>query len=162
MFNESFANFVGARGAEWFFRAQGRPEAVDEALADWRNDLVLSAFWTRVYNELDSAFKAHPDDRDARLRARSGVYAGARQRLRAEVAPRLTNYPTRWADRVVLDNSALLSRRVYLTDLWLFDAVYEREGRDLRRAIARIILLAKSRPDEPYAALREWVGGTTN
>ena len=161
VFNESFANFVGARGAEWFFRARGQSGAVDAALKDWQNDLVLSAFWTSVYNELDSAFKAHPDDRGARLAARAAVYARARQRLRTEVAPRLTNYPAGWADRVVLDNSALLSRRVYLTDLWLFDAVYEREGRDLRRTIARVIALARSRPKSPYAALREWVGGAT-
>ena len=162
VFNESFANFVGARGAEWFFRARGQPAAVEAARADWRNDLALSAFWTGVYDELDSAFKANPDDRAARLRAREAVYARARQRLRAEVAPRLTNYPPGWADRVALDNASLLSRRVYLTDLWLFDAVYEREGRDLKRTIARVIALAKARPREPYAALRDWVGTTVD
>ena len=162
VFNESFANFVGARGAEWFFASRGQAGAVDAARKDWQNDLVLSAFWTRVYTELDSAFKAHPDDRAARLRAREAAYARARQRLRAEVAPRLANYPAGWADRVALDNASLLSRRVYLTDLWLFDAVYEREGRDLKRTIARVIALARSQPKEPYAALREWVGGATN
>lgn len=158
VFNESFANFVGARGAEWLFRSRGQLGAVSEAARDWQNDLVLGAFWTSVYNSVDSAFRAHPDDRAARLVARDTVYARARARLQADVAPRLTGFPPAWADRVVLDNSALLSRRVYLTDLWLFDAVYERERRDLRRTIARVIELARSRPREPYAALREWVG----
>ena len=157
VFNESFANFVGARGAEWFFRSHGQPGAVTEAVRDWQNDLVLSEFWTSVYNQLDSAFKAHPDSREARLEARASIYARARERLRTEVAPRLTNIPPNWAERVPLNNSALLSRRVYLTDLWLFDAVYEREGRDLKRTIARVIALAKDRPKEPYAALKEWV-----
>lgn len=144
VFNESFANFVGARGAEWLFRARAHPGAAAETARDWQNDRVLSAFWTGVYNELDSAFKAHPESRA--------------ERLRAEVAPRLTNLPPAWADRVPLNNAALLARRVYLTDLWLFDAVYDRERHDLRRTIARVIALAKSRPDEPYAALRDWVG----
>jgi predicted aminopeptidase len=161
VFNESFANFVGARGSAWLFRARGQPAAVAEAERDWQNDRVLSTFWTDVYNELDSAFKAHPGSRDARQRPREGVYARARARLRAEVAPRLTNIPPNWADRVPLNNSALLSRRVYLTDLGLFDAVHEREGRDLRRTIARVVALAKARPDAPYAALREWVGRGT-
>jgi predicted aminopeptidase len=59
---------------------------------------------------------------------------------------------------VQLDNAVLLARRVYLTDLWLFERVYELEGGDLRRAIARIVQLARSREDDPYGALREWVG----
>jgi predicted aminopeptidase len=159
VFNESFANFVGARGAEWFFRSRGQLAAVGAARTDWQNDLVLSAFWTSVYNSVDSAFKAHPSDRAARLEARDTVYAAARRRLRNEVAPRLSGFPPGWADRLPLDNASLLARRVYLTDLWLFDAVYEREGGDLKRAIARVIALAKSRPKEPYAALREWVDG---
>jgi len=158
VFNESFANFVGARGAEWFFRSRGQPGGAAEAARDWQNDLVLSAFWTSVYNELDAAFKAHPESRAARLAVRDTIYARARQRLRSEIAPRLTNVPPGWADRVPLDNSTLLSRRVYLTDLWLFDAVYEREGRDLKRTIARVIALAKERPREPYAALKGWLG----
>ena len=158
VFNESFANFVGARGAEWLFRARAQPGAAAESARDWQNDRVLSTFWTAVYSELDSAFKANPESRADRLRARAAVYARARARLRADIAPQLTNVPPNWADRVPLNNAALLARRVYLTDLWLFDAVYDRERRDLRRTIARVIALAKARPDEPYAALREWVG----
>jgi hypothetical protein len=38
-----------------------------------------------------------------------------------------------------------------------FDAVYGRESGDLRRAIARITELARSRPDDPFAAVREWL-----
>jgi hypothetical protein len=56
-----------------------------------------------------------------------------------------------------LDNAALLARRIYLTDLDAFDRVYEAEARDLRRAIARVITLAKRREDDPYAELRTWL-----
>jgi predicted aminopeptidase len=59
--------------------------------------------------------------------------------------------------RVALDNAALLARRVYAQDLDLFDAAYEREGRDLRRTIARVIALAKRERKDPYAALRTFV-----
>jgi len=60
---------------------------------------------------------------------------------------------------VQLNNAALLARRVYATDLDVFDRVYEKEGRDLTRTIGRIIGLAKSNPKAPFLALRKWVGG---
>jgi hypothetical protein len=53
-----------------------------------------------------------------------------------------------------------MARRVYLTDLDLFDAVWVREGQDLRKTITRIIALAKSKPKDPFGALREWVAKT--
>jgi predicted aminopeptidase len=159
VFNESFANFVGARGAAWFYRARGDERAAAEVDARWRDERVLGAFWTGVHDALDSAYAAHPADSAARVAARDTVYARARGALAAEVVPALhARVSPRYAERVPLDNAALLARRIYLTDLQLFDGVYEREGRDLRRTIARVIALAKSRPDDPYAALREWLG----
>lgn len=160
IFNESFANFVGARGAAWLFRARGDQRSAAEVDARWGDERLLGAFWTDVYAALDSAFKAHPDDRRARLVARDSIYAGARRRLADSVAPALHGpVGPRWAERVRLDNAALLARRIYLTDLQLFDGVYEREGGDLRRTIARVVAFAKARPTDPYAGLREWLGG---
>ena len=158
VFNESFANFVGARGAAWLFRSRGDERAAAEVDARWRDERVLGAFWTRVYRELDSAFKANPNDRSARLAAREAIYANARRLLADSVAPVLhMKIAPGWASRVKLDNAALLARRIYLTDLDLFDGVYEREGRDLRRALDRIVALARSRPKDPYEALRDWL-----
>jgi len=51
---------------------------------------------------------------------------------------------------------------VYASDLDMFDRLYEKEGRDLKRSIGRIISLAKSNPKEPFSALRSWVGLTAN
>ena len=67
----------------------------------------------------------------------------------------------RYVERVRLDNAALLARRVYLTELDLFDAVFVREGRDVRRTIERVIAIAKSDDDDPYGALRRWLSGAT-
>jgi hypothetical protein len=63
-----------------------------------------------------------------------------------------------YAQRVPLDNASLLARRVYAKNLELFDAIYEREGRDLKRTIGRTIALAKSAPKDPYGALSKWLG----
>src|SRR5262249_49812513 len=59
VFNESFANFTGARGSAWFFRSRHQPAAAEEADARWNDDKVMSQFWARLYHAVDSTFKAH-------------------------------------------------------------------------------------------------------
>jgi predicted aminopeptidase len=156
-FNESFASFVGARGAAAFFRMRGRAGQAEKAEAEWSDEKILGEFWTRLATSIDSAFSMHPDSREARLAARDTVYMEARRALVSDVAPRLRTVSPFYAQRVQLDNASLLARRVYAKRLDLFDAVWEKEGRDLRRAIARIIELAKSRPKDPYGAVQEYV-----
>jgi predicted aminopeptidase len=162
VFNESFANFVGARGAAWLFRTRGSADAAEQTDARWEDDKLLGAFWSALYHSIDSAFAAHPGDggaaRAARLAARDTLYRLARIDLVETLGPKLRTVGPRYLERVPLDNASLLARRVYLTDLELFDAVYEREGRDLRKTVATIVELAKKEPDDPYGGLRGWLG----
>jgi hypothetical protein len=157
IFNESFANFVGSRGAMWFFRSRG--DTVNERVSeeDWERDKIMGRFWESLYRSLDSAFQAHPDDRSARLAAATAIYDRAAELYTDSVAPRLPGFGSRPVVRPTLDNAILLARRVYRTGLDEFDAVFALEGNDLKRAMDRIIELAKSRPDDPYGALREWL-----
>lgn len=161
IFNESFANFVGARGASWFFRARGDTVAAAASDARWADEKVLGRFYGALYHELDSAFKAHPGGgavgKAMRIAVRDTIFARARETLASEVAPQLRTISPRAIVRSRLDNSTVLSRRVYLTDLELFDAVHDREGRDLRRAIERVVAIAKATPRDPYAGLRAWL-----
>ena len=165
VFNESFANFVGSRGAAWLFRSRGSLDAAEQTDARWEDEKLLGTFWAALYHSIDSAFKAHPGAsgaaRTARLAARDTLYRLARIDLVETLGPKLRTVGPRYLERVALDNAALLAQRVYLTDLPLFDAVYAREGFDLRRTVRRVIELAKSRPKDPYGALRDWLGGTT-
>ena len=157
VFNESFANFVGARGSAWFFRARGAPVAADQADARWADEKTLSRFWATLYRRVDSAFKAHPTDSLARLAARDSLYKEARRELVDSVGPHLRTYGPHALERVRLDNAALLAHRLYDTDLDLFDQVWVIEHGDLRRTVARIIELAKSRTKDPFRALRDAV-----
>jgi predicted aminopeptidase len=158
-FNESFANWVGARGSADFYRARGFPGAVAEAEARWSDDKLLGRFWKQLHAEIDSAFKAHPGDEglQQRLTDRDRIYRAAREELVFRLGPRLRTVAPRYVERVRLDNAALLARRIYQTDLDLFDAVWAREQMDTRRAIARIIEIAKSDETAPYDALRRWL-----
>ncbi len=157
-FNESFAMFVGARGAAAFFRSRGQEAAAAKLDAEWEDDKLLARFWATVIKSLDSAYAAHADSKPARIAARDTVYLRARARLISEIAPAFRTINPRYAERVPLDNASLLARRVYASDLDVFDQVYAREGRDLKRTIGRVIALAKSRPEAPFAAIRQWVG----
>ncbi|MFL5526469.1 MAG: aminopeptidase [Gemmatimonadaceae bacterium] len=157
-FNESFAMFVGARGAAAFFRLRGQEAAAAKLDAEWQDDKVLARFWAGVIRTLDSAYAAHPESKEARIAVRDTVYARTRVALVKEIAPQLKTINPLYAERVLLNNAALLARRVYASDLDVFDLIYEREGRDLKRAIGRIISLAKSNAKAPFVALRGWVG----
>jgi predicted aminopeptidase len=161
VFNESFASMVGSRGAEWFFRSRGRGDLADSVAAQWEDDKVLGHFYARLYRAVDSAFKARPGDdsasRAARIAARDSLYRAARAELRTVVAPQLRTIPPGWAERVRLDNAALLARRVYSTHLDWFDEVYALEGRNVRHAVRRITDIAREHPKDPYDGLRRWI-----
>jgi predicted aminopeptidase len=157
VFNESFANFVGTRGAEWFYAARGDSARVALARTDWARQKTLGRFWSAVYNSVDSAFKAHPASKGERLAAREIVFTGARERFAREIEPQLPGFNPDKPVTLHLDNAALMSRRMYRTGLDDFDAIYEREGERLPAAVTRIIALARSKPKDPYAAMRAYV-----
>lgn len=161
VFNESFANFVGARGSAWLFRSRGSSEAANETDARWSDEKLMAQFWARLYRSVDSAFQAHPTDSTARLAARDTLYARARRELVEALGPQLRTIGPRSLERMRLDNAALLAHRVYATDLDLFDAVWTREQGDLKRAIAQVISLAKASPKDPFGALHDWIAGAT-
>lgn len=157
-FNESFASFVGARGAAAFFRRRGQAEAAKEVEARWADEKLLASFWAALLTSLDSAFKAHSNSRVERLEARDSVYARARIALVRDVSREFQTIGPTFATRVPLNNAALLARRIYAQDLQVFDDVYAREGSDLRRAVGRIVGLARANPKDPFGALHRFVG----
>jgi len=141
IFNESFANFVGARGAAAFFRSRGDTVNAVRTERRWEDEKRLGAFWTRVKDSLELAYGAHPGPagKAQRVAARDSVYRWARRQLVDSVGPQLTTFPAWYAARVRLDNAALLARRVYMNDLAGFDRVWEGEGRDLKATVAKLI-----------------------
>ncbi len=139
-FNESFASFVGGRGTELFFQTRGDSALVRRAREDWRNDLILGAFWERTSREIDSVFSSLSEMATTRrIAARDTIYAWARRRLVDSVGPQLKGYPAGWTRRLPLDNAVLLAQRVYSDRLDRFDSVYTAADDDLRLAIQRII-----------------------
>ncbi|MEO7182150.1 MAG: aminopeptidase [Gemmatimonadaceae bacterium] len=159
VFNESFANFVGARGAERFFRSRGQDSAARLVVARFEDEKVLGHFWAALYARVDSAFKARPGEEPgqiaARIAARDSIYAEARTSLRRVLGPQFRTIGPSALERIRFDNAVLMARRVYLTELDAFDAVLTRHDGDLRRTIAAIIGAAKSDRKHPFDAVRK-------
>jgi predicted aminopeptidase len=158
-FNESFASFVGARGAAALFRLRGDSLAAAGVDARWQDDKLLGAFWADLSRTLDSAFNEHRGDSTARLEVRREIYAAARVRLVDSIAPRLETISPLYAERAQLDNAALLARRIYGSGLDAFDALWARNDYDLRATIRQIIRLARRRPGDPFQAVRDAAAG---
>ena len=158
-FNESLANFVGARGAAAFFRARGQPKAARAVEREWEDEKQLSSFWTAAARAVDSALAAWPNDSSARVAARDSVYRTLRRVLLDELAPVMPTISREQLRRIRLDNASLLAHKVYAADLWLFDEVLRRTGGDVRRAFFQISRVVKSDGD-PFDAVRTWVVNT--
>lgn len=146
-FNESFASFVGARGAEAFFRARGDSVRAQWAAARWADDQALAMFWQDLYKVIDSAFRANDGDslRSRRIALRDSIYGQARRALVDSVAPTWRTIAPRYAELVHLDNAALLARRVYQTDFAVLETAFDESGRDLRRTIDTLIARHRAR-----------------
>jgi predicted aminopeptidase len=157
VFNESFANFVGSRGAEAFFRARGDSVSAEKAVLAWEDEKILGQFWTDLYVTLDSAFRKHPTDKNARLAVRDTIFHRAHEKLVDSIGPKLRTYPHEAVVRARLSIAALMARRVYHTDLALFDSVYALSGNDLALAVRRIIAAARDHKNDGFAGLRALV-----
>ena len=158
VFNESLANFAGSRGAERFFRARGQSEAAMEVARRWDDERVMGMFWSVLYATLDSAFRVHSGDRTARLVARDTVFARARIELRTRLAPQLVTMDSASLGRIRLNTAAVMARRIYLTDLELFERVLRGDNGDVRAGVARLLALARLEPRTPYNAVRRFLG----
>jgi hypothetical protein len=57
-----------------------------------------------------------------------------------------------------IDNASVMARRVYLTDVDLFDAVWLKEQRNLRNSVKRVIAIAKADTvRKPFEAVRAYL-----
>lgn len=144
-FNESFATFVGQRGAGQFFLARADAERAQRSAARWADALTYSAFLGQLIAALERAYATGitADQRAAlfdRARAEfaaqhweSDEYAGFRQ------AP--------------LNNAVILHDQLYADRLALFEAAASRNGGDLRTTIAWIRAQVHDHSD-PFVALQ--------
>jgi predicted aminopeptidase len=156
-FNESFAQLVGYRSAEAFFREQGDSLNARHAADRWHDEIVLGEYYSALVRRLDSIYGAKPDS--AALEAgRREAAAWARDQLMGPFGKRFRTLRVgRLAERPI-NNAQLIGSGIYRTRLDLFDRWFNRHGQDVRRSVAALETLMKGvEGDSAYAKLEEAV-----
>ena len=154
MFNESFAEFVGSRGAIMMFCGGGAEGSADcrRARAIWEDELVFGRYLDGLVTELEALYARTDIDTAEKLRLREEVYTRSQRSFTETVRPRLQVSTYASFAREPLNNALLMSRRLYYHRLDLFEELLRRNGGDLRRTL-RLLLDATKDAEDPYAAV---------
>jgi predicted aminopeptidase len=159
-FNESFANFVGERGAIDFFCAREgeAAERCRQAHDGWHDTGLFGRFLNELVADLEALYD-RPDVALATVLAeRQLIFDAYRARFTAELEPALRGPGYRWFVRRPLNNATLIGIRLYYRELDLFEHVYQTYGADLAAVVAAVNTAVRGQPGEPFAAVRRLVG----
>ncbi|MGH7657805.1 MAG: aminopeptidase, partial [Gemmatimonadales bacterium] len=136
-FNESFAQMVGYRGAEAFFREHGDTVAAARAAARWQDEIVLGEFYAALGARLDSLYNSTEDSATI-ARGREEIGRWARQELQGPVAERLVTYNIGRLPERPINNARIIAARIYRTRLPLIEKWYQANGADVRQSVAAV------------------------
>jgi predicted aminopeptidase len=156
-FNESFAQLVGYRSAEAFFRELGDSANARQAADRWHDEIVLGDYYSALVRRLDSVYGQRADSaslengrREAAAWAREQLMGPVGQRFRTFRVGRLTERP--------INNAQLIGARLYRTRLDLFDRWFDRHGGDVRRSVSALDSLMEGvEGDSAYVRLEQAV-----
>lgn len=130
-FNESLAHFIGSAETIPFFREQGSGGAqrYAEAAERFARELAVSELTERLYRRLKTIYESSAI-RDEKLEAKRRAFGDIKSQARAYgINPQLFERA---------NNAEFLQLFLYTRHLSLFNTLYQREGADLPRFLARI------------------------
>jgi len=136
-FNESFAQFVGYRSAEAFFRDRGDSANARTAADRLHDEMVLGEFYAALIGRLDTLYAGKPDSA-ALHQGRAAAGAWAREQLTGPVGARLRSFRIGTLPERPVNNARLIGATIYRTRLDLFDRWYERHGRDVETSVSAL------------------------
>ena len=154
-FNESFANFVGDRGAIRFFCTRDGEDSrtCRTARDSWADNLLYGRFLNSLALSLDTLYDRTDLSSADKVRLREQVFAEARARFTSEIRPALRTTALRGFATEPLNNATLIATRLYYDRLDLFEAAFHRNGQDLKRTIRWIDEVVTETGGDPFAAL---------
>ena len=154
-FNESFANFVGDRGAiEFFCRRDGNDARTCRLATDaWADNLLFGRFIEDLVGRLDDLYERNDLSTEEKVRLREPIFAAARERFANEIRPALRTTSFRGFESEPLNNATLIATRLYYDRLDLFEAAYVYNGHDLRRTIEWVRATVSAGEGDPFNLL---------
>jgi len=158
-FNESFAEFVGSRGAIMMF-CEGEGEgSADCRLARgiWHDELVFGSYLSALVEELEALYRRQDLSTAEKIRLREEIFTRGQRSFTDTVRPQLQVSSYSSFAREPLNNALLIARRLYYHRLDLFDQLYARTGGDLPRTIRLVLDATRAGGGDPYGAVEELV-----
>ncbi len=154
-FNESYASFVGDRGAILFFCEREGPDAerCRDATDAWHDTRIYGRFITDFIDELRALYGRDDLSSARKVELREDVFEAARSRFASDVSPQLRTRAFRGFASRTLNNATLIGIHLYYERLDLFEAIYERFDHDLVAAVRAIERTAREHPDDPFTAI---------
>lgn len=145
-FAESFATFVGYRGAIDFLRARGDDSSAQAIASEWTDTLAFSAYLDEAVRRIESAY-----ERGVGIAERTLLFA----QLQAQWAaiPQVTDRYAGFARRP-LNNAVLLQLLLYHRELPLFETLWHAHGGDLAEMVRSVVAATESGGDA-FATVRE-------
>jgi predicted aminopeptidase len=159
VFNESLAQFVGARGAiAYFCDAVPDPHLCSRAESAWQDELIFAQFLSALVADLEALYAREDLTTEQKLEEREVLFEEAQRRFAEEIRPQLQVLTYGSFTRVPLNNASLIARRIYYRRLDLFEEVYQRDGGDLHFTLQRIMAAARAGGDG-FDAVEGLLGG---
>lgn len=138
-FNESFAQWVGYRAAEQFFRDRGDIRLALRAADRWHDEQILGHYYDALLGRLDSLYARHPAS-VALQAGRDSIASWSRDTLLSPFGMALrTVDPHRIADQPI-NNAALLGVRLYRTGLDWFEDWWYRNDESIGLAVQQLVM----------------------
>jgi len=154
-FNESFAQFAGYRAAEQFFRERGDTLQATAAANRWLDEIVLGHFYHDFVGRLEAFYGSKPDSA-AVDSGRVAIAAWARAELEGTVAGQLRTMRVGRLPERPVNNARLVGVQIYRTHLDLFEAWYERHGRNVEQSVMALRdLVENTEGDEAFKRLEQ-------
>jgi predicted aminopeptidase len=136
-FNESFAQMVGYRAAEAFFRARGDTALANRARGRWEDEIVLAGYYRKLIDTLTVFYNSKPAG-DSLEAGRRTIGRWSKEYLEADIGPLLKTYQvSRLAERPI-NNAQLVGVLLYRTHLDWFQRWFAKHGADIGAGVAAL------------------------
>ena len=157
-FNESFANFVGARAAIEFFRDKRGATSAEyqEAIRAWQEELEFSAFIEGFAKSLDELYRRDISYED-KLRLRQELFQKAKEDWSGRIGDLSTSRFRRFSEQP-LNNAVVINYLLYFRNLRLFEEVYQAQGQSVVATI-EVVRRAVEEGGDPFERVQALVEG---
>lgn len=159
-FSENLASFVGEQGALAFLAMRDGPESAlyRESLDLISDQATYNALLRELRDRLEDVYQTDIP-KEEKIASKSAVISAWKAEFSDAYGARFLTKRYASVPNAKIDNAYLCTMMNYVSDLSLFERLFEKEGRNLARMIAITgDLVAK--PGAPFANLRVYLGDT--